>query len=347
MNDLPLARIGLGLHHPKRMYHLMVMLYIMISFCTLYGCHSESPKGSKLKKCAIRLKWLFNASTLGELWAKERDIYKKYGLDVELKEGGAEANALTELELGRIEFGVASGDQVLRALAKGASPVLLLQIFQKNPLEWMYIQERTNIKSPLDLKGKTVGITFGGNDETIFRALMAKYGLTEKDVHLYAVHYDYGPFWKGEVELWPVYRNTQGVFLTHKIHMKEEHPGFFDPHLYGVSFVANCLVTSRSVVNMDPDMVKRMVQAEREAWREALRPENEDDAVTILKKYDPNTPTEILREQIRKTRQIVLLPQGDVGKIDKEAWLNTFQVMNRQDLLDGGHLDIHSLLAGM
>ena len=47
---------------------------------------------------------------------------------------------------------------------------------------------------PKDLAGKTIGITFGGNDETIMRALLASAGLKENQVKLASVRYDYTPF---------------------------------------------------------------------------------------------------------------------------------------------------------
>jgi ABC-type Mn2+/Zn2+ transport system ATPase subunit len=53
--------------------------------------------------------------------------------------------------------------------------------------------------------GKTIGITFGGNDETIMRALLAKYDIKEDEVKFFSVRYDYTPFYKGvETLLKPV-----------------------------------------------------------------------------------------------------------------------------------------------
>jgi hypothetical protein len=63
-----------------------------------------------------------------------------------------------------------------------------------------------------DLAGKTVGITYGGNDETIMRALLATAGLDEQKVRLASVRYDYTPFFQKKIPIWPVYRNTQGIF---------------------------------------------------------------------------------------------------------------------------------------
>ena len=123
-----------------------------------------------------RLKWLFNVSVLGDLYAREMGIFKKAGLDVTIKEGGPERDAIRELELGYADFGVASADQVIRAQSKGSPVVVLAQLFQVNPLQWVYRPDLVDISQVKDLKGKIVGVTFGGNDETIMRTLLASRG---------------------------------------------------------------------------------------------------------------------------------------------------------------------------
>ncbi|MCG8617656.1 MAG: ABC transporter substrate-binding protein, partial [Desulfobacterales bacterium] len=60
-----------------------------------------------------RLKWLFNTSVAGDIMAREAGFFEKAGLDVTVKEGGPEKNAIKELELGYADFGVASADQVI------------------------------------------------------------------------------------------------------------------------------------------------------------------------------------------------------------------------------------------
>ncbi len=148
-------------------------------------------KGLAAEGLAYRLKWLFNVSTAGDLYADVTGLFAAEGLEVTLKAGGPERDAIKELELGYAHFGVASADQVIRALAKGARVVVLAQIFQVNPLQWIYRPEAGTLKAPADLRGKTVGITYGGNDETIMRTLLARAGLEEKDVALFSVRYDY------------------------------------------------------------------------------------------------------------------------------------------------------------
>ena len=82
---------------------------------------------------------------------------------------------------------MASADQVILALEKGARIVVIAQIFQANPLQWIYRATQPEIKSLADLKGQRIGVTFGGNDDAIMTTLLAKGDLGKKDVTLLSV----------------------------------------------------------------------------------------------------------------------------------------------------------------
>ncbi len=207
-------------------------------------------------KVIYRLKWLRNVSVVGALYAEDHQLFEKAGLDVEVKAGGPERDAIRELELGYADFGAASADQVLRARAKGAPVVVIAQLFQVNPLQWMYRPEEMQIKTLADLKGKTIGVTFGGNDETIMNTLLAEAGLSTSDVTLFSVRYDYTPFYRRQVQLWPVYRNAQGPIIEAQLDKAGEKTAFFNPAEFGVKFVANCVVTESRTAVEKPELVQ-------------------------------------------------------------------------------------------
>jgi NitT/TauT family transport system substrate-binding protein len=178
----------------------------------LFGCGQKPP----LEEVNYRLKWLYNVSAVGDLYAEAHGYFERQGLKVNVKPGGPERDALKELELGHAQFGVASADQVLRAAAKGAPIVVLAQLFQVNPLHWIYRPDQTSFTAPEDLKGKSIGVTFGGNDEAVLRAILAHYGIAENQVQLFSVRYDYTPFYEGKVAFWPLYLNAQAAIIGEK-----------------------------------------------------------------------------------------------------------------------------------
>lgn len=295
-------------------------------------------------KVAYRLKWLRNVSVVGALYAEDQQLFAKAGLDVEVKAGGPERDAIRELELGYADFGEASADQVLRARAKGAPVVVIAQLFQVNPLQWMYRPEELGIGKLADLRGKVIGVTFGGNDETIMNTLLAEAGLGSSDVKIFSVRYDYTPFYRRQVQLWPVYRNAQGPIIEAQLAKAGEKTAFFNPADFGVKFVANCVVTSSRTVAERPELVKRFLAALLAGWQQALDPQNEETATQTLQKYDPDTPRQILQEQLQITRGLVQPEAGPaIGTIDSKGWEQTEGIMRAQKQLAGA-VDLKAVL---
>jgi NitT/TauT family transport system substrate-binding protein len=298
------------------------------------GCSKKSDKN--LEEVTYRLKWLFNVSVVGDLYTDAKGLFNDQGLSVTIKEGGPEHDAIKELELNHAQFGVASADQVIRALSKGAPVVVIAQLFQTNPLQWIYRPDRVRIEGPEDLKGKTIGITYGGNDETIMRALLSKYEITNEDVRFYSVRYDYTPFYQGEVDLWPIYQNAEGVVIGEKLRKAGEQFSFFNPDAFGIHFVANSVVTTEQMLRERPGTVEKFVTALQKGWRQALDPEKKEEAVAIVQKFDRDTPVEIIRKQLTATRRLMQSSRVvQIGRIDTQAWKQTERIMLEQKLIPG------------
>jgi NitT/TauT family transport system substrate-binding protein len=286
-------------------------------------------------KVTYRLKWLYNVSVVGALYANVHHLFDHEGFSVTLKSGGPELDAIRELELGHADFGEASADQVIRAKAKGSPVVVIAQLFQINPLQWIYRPEEVHIQTLSDLKGKVIGVTFGGNDETIMRTLLVYGRITDSEVKLFSVRYDYTPFYQHKVQLWPVYRNAQGPIISDKLERAGEKVKYFDPSAFGVKFVSNSVVTMAQTLAEKPDLVKRFLQALLEGWQQALAPENKEIAVRTLQQFDQDTPRKILETQLEITRELVQpTPDFIIGGIDEKAWQQTEKIMLDQHQIE-------------
>jgi len=282
-----------------------------------------------------RLKWLFNASVVGDLYADAHGYFKDQGLSVEVKSGGPERDAIRELELGYAQFGVASADQVIRALAKGANIVVLAQIFQINPMQWIYRDKDIQIRALADLKGKVLGITFGGNDESIMRALLAKGGIADDEVTFYSVRYDYTPFYRYKAQLWPVYRNSQGIIIQRKLTAAGESTAFLAPADFGVKFVANSVVTSAAMFKDQSGQVKRFMTALIKGWEQAMALQNQEKAIAVLRQFDKDTAPDMLQDQLEITRELIVpAAPRQIGDIDIDGWKQTEQIMLDQKLIE-------------
>ncbi len=318
------ALMGKNNPTPKKTIKKLYILTVLLCCIALFPKTAQTDK----TKLVYRLKWLFNTSVAGDIYALEKNFFKSQGLKVTLKEGSPEKNAIKELELGYADVGVASADQVIRALAKGADILVIAQLFQINPMQWIYRADRPEIRTLNDLKGRSIGITYGGNDETIMRTLLAKAYLTERDVTLTGVRFDFTPFYKRRVEIWPVYRNSQGVILEERLAREKETTLFLDPSAFGVNFVANSIITSGSMVKEHQKTVKKFLKALLQGWESAMAPENEDVALQVVKNRDSGNSDQIRKKQLAATRKLVKpSPMTAIGTIQVRAWTETEAIM--------------------
>lgn len=292
------------------------------------------PRAFAADTVAYRLKWKFNTSVAGDIFADSAGFFEKSGLDVEVKAGGVGIDAIRELELSRAQFGVASADQVILALAKGAKIVVIAQLFQDNPLQWIYRADQPEITALDDLRGKRIGVTFGGNDDAIMKTLLAKGNLGKKDVTILSVQGNAIPFFKGDADLWPVYLNSQGVSYEDKLLKEGEKVRFFNPGEFGVNFVANSVITTQALVENNPQLVKTFLSALLDAWTASMAKENEDAVLDAVKKLDGGINDDIRRKQLVATRKLIQPdPEVSIGHMDVNGWEQTEAILLSEGMI--------------
>src|SRR3977135_3914852 len=125
-------------------------------------------------KVTIQLKWVSQAQFAGYFVAKAKGFYKDAGLDVTIKPGGPDVAPPQVIAGGGADVVVDWMPSALASREKGVPLVNISQTFKKSGLE-LTCRADTGIKKPVDLKDKTVGIWYGGN-EYPFLSWMSKLG---------------------------------------------------------------------------------------------------------------------------------------------------------------------------
>jgi NitT/TauT family transport system substrate-binding protein len=126
-------------------------------------------------KVTLQLKWVTQAQFAGYYVAKDKGFYKDAGLDVTIKPGGPDVAPEQVLAGGGADVVVDWLPAALAAREKGAAMVNIAQPFKHSGLE-LTCRADTGIKSPADLKDRTLGVWFYGN-EYPFLNWMGKLGL--------------------------------------------------------------------------------------------------------------------------------------------------------------------------
>jgi NitT/TauT family transport system substrate-binding protein len=267
-------------------------------------------------KVTIQLKWVTQAQFAGYYVAKDKGYYKDAGLDVTINAGGPDVAPPQVIAGGGADVVIDWMPSALASREKGVPLVNISQTFKKSGLE-LTCRAETGIKKPADLKGKTLGVWFGGN-EYPFLSWMSKLGFktdgSAGGVKVIKQGFNVDPLLQKQAdcvstmtynEYWQV---VDGGY-------KPEQLVVFKYADEGVSTLEDGLYVIEGKLK-DPAFVAKMakfVKASMKGWDYARK--NPDDAAKIVLAND-STGAQTEKHQKRMMGEIAkLLDTGD-GKLD-------------------------------
>ena len=139
-------------------------------------------------KVRLLLDWFVNPDHAALVIAKQRGIFTKHGLDVELI-APADPNAPPKLvAAGQAEYAL-SYQPTLQMLVAEGLPLVRVGVLVAQPLNSLVALEDGPVKSIADFKGRKIGYSIAGFEEALLGAILEKAGLTLKDVTLINVNF--------------------------------------------------------------------------------------------------------------------------------------------------------------
>jgi NitT/TauT family transport system substrate-binding protein len=272
----------------------------------------------------VRLKWFNQAQFAGFYVAQDKGIYKAAGLDVNIQPGGPDFPAIQMVAGGNEQFGVTGADQILIARSKGVPVVALAVIYRRNPFV-LFSLAKSGIKTPADFVGKKIGLKIGGNEELIYRAVLAKAGVDKSNLTEIPVKFDITPLLTGDIDVWP------GYLINEVLAAKEK--GFdvniIAPSAYGIDLYADTLFATEKMLKEKPQVVQKFVAATLKGWTSAMA--SPEEAAKITVKYGDKLTYD--HELAMMKASIPLLKPDDkpVGYMDEAGWSSVQKL-----LLDAG-----------
>jgi NitT/TauT family transport system substrate-binding protein len=272
----------------------------------------------------VRLKWFHQAQFAGFYVAKEKDFYQSAGLNVDIQPGGPDFPAIQMVTGGNEQFGVTGADQILIARSKGVPVVALAVIFRRNPFV-LFSLAKSGIKTPADYVGKNIGVKIGGNEELIYRAVLAKAGIDKAKLNEIPVKFDITPLLAGTVDVWP------GYLINEVLAAKEK--GFdvnvVSPPDFGIDLYADTLFTTEKMLSEKPDVVRKFVTATLKGWSGAIAAPEEAAQITV--RYGSKLTYDHELAMIKASLPLLQPDAQPVGWMDAANWSATQKL-----LVDGG-----------
>jgi NitT/TauT family transport system substrate-binding protein len=127
------------------------------------------------ERVTLQLKWLTQSQFAGYYVAQARGFYRGAGLDVRINPGGPDIAPPQVIAGNRADVIVEWMPAALAARERGVPLVNIAQPFKRSGM-MLTCRAETGIRAPADLRGRTLGVWFSGN-EYPFLAWMARLGL--------------------------------------------------------------------------------------------------------------------------------------------------------------------------
>ncbi len=203
-----------------------------------------------------------STDTINQVWtiAKEAGFYKKYGLDVDLVYIGSTTIGIAAIVAQDVQVGNAAGSGVANAAVRGADVVSAGCVINVLSYELVVLD---SIKSPEDLKGKSIGISrFGSASDVAARELLKGLGLKPmEDVKIIQVggaSERAAGFSRGVIAGFPSPPGNVHLIPGGLPHRILADMGDL-PKPYPLPFI--CAVTTKSFLAKKRDTVKRVLMA--------------------------------------------------------------------------------------
>ena len=282
-------------------------------------------------KVTLQLKWVTQAQFAGYYVAKDKGYYKDENLDVTIKPGGPDIAPEQVIAGGGADVIIDWMPAALATREKGVALVNIAQPFKHSGLE-LTCRADTGIKKPADLKDRTLGVWFYGN-EYPFLNWMGKLGFktdgSAGGVKVLKQGFNVDPLLQKQADCISTMTYNE-YWQVVDAGYKPEQLVVFKYENEGVATLEDGLYVMEDKLK-DPafvDKMARFVKASMKGWAWARA--NPDAAAKIVLDNDA-TGAQTEHHQKQMMGEINKLTEGSDGKLDPADYKRTVAT-----LLTGG-----------
>lgn len=243
-----------------------------------------------LHAAPVRIAYSSISGAMLPLWmAKDKQLFDKYGVDVELTY--IRGVAIEALLAGEVQFVRASPPAVVRSTLRGADLAIIANTINVAVFSLM---TKPEIRRPEDLRSKKIGVTnLGDSPDLVLNLLLDKWGLQRnKDLTVLGIRGGMPELMisvaKGFVDggMISAPSNLRGI----KMGLRE----LVDAADYGIAYINSPFSTRRSFIKSNRDTVLRVLRAYDDAVQDTRN--DRAGALKVLAKYVRLDDPEILAQ---------------------------------------------------
>ena len=299
---------------------------------------ARAARAQTLDKLVFQTDWRAQAEHGGYYQALAAGLYRKAGIDCEIRQGGPSLNIGQLLLTGRVDMTMSNSFEAFTYVRESAPFFTIASIFQKDP-QVLIGHPDTGFDGFEDLKGRTLLIGSGGR-VTYWPYLRKKFGLRDDQLRPYT--FNMAPYLAD--------RNVvQQGFVSSEPYSISKAIGRMPPYLLladaGFSAYQTTIAISRKLAAEKRDLIQRFVDATLEGWAQYLKGGPAIEAANaLIKKANPEQTDDRIEYAIKvmNERGIVMSGdalQGGIGAMTDARWRGFYQSMVDVDVLPRG-LDV-------
>ncbi len=316
-------------------FQLAVLTIFLSSGCSSEPANKPNSAGTKspatkLDEVELALNWLPEAEHGGFFAADVHGLFAERQLKVKIIPGGPGVPVIQNVATGKVTFGVTNADHVLVQRAQEADVVAVFAPIQQSP-RCIMVHKKSGITKFEDLKDMTLLIKA---NQTFLGFLRKKLPLTNVQIVDYAG--SVGPFLQDEKIGQQAYVFSE-PFLVQKEGAEPLNLMVSD---IGFNPYTSVLITRAEVIEKQPELVRRMVEACRLGWRKYLdEPEKTNEHIHSLNK---EMGLEILAFGTRTLKPLCetgLTSPEKLGEMTGERWTTLAEQLVEGKVIEPGKVD--------
>ena len=270
----------------------------------LAGAAIPPAAAQALDKVSFGTNWVAEGEHGGFYQALADGTYRKYGLDVTIVPGGPSVNNRILLPVGKIDFFLSANTlQAFDAVEQKIPTIEVAALFQKEP-QVVIAHPDQGVDKFADLKKLTLFISNEGVP-TFYQWLKADFGFTDAQVRPYT--FNPQPFLANKKSAMQGYVTSEPFAIAKAAN--------FTPQVFlladqGFSAYSTLIETRRELVDKNPDLVQRFVDASIVGWYNYLYGNN-SPANALIRKQNPEMTDELLAYCVAALKKYGIVDSGD------------------------------------
>jgi len=306
---------------------LMTLIFTLINISS----PGQSPAEEPLKKVKFVPQWHHQAQFAGYYMAYEIGIYQKYGLDVEILDGGPSAPSAKMLSESRVDFATLQLSAAIQQRAHGVNVINIAQTSQRSAIV-IVAKKKNGINKVEDLNAKRIGY-WRTDFEGVLQTFLKRHNLK---VEIVPINSTVNLFLLDGIDaMVTMWYNEYYTIISSGINEDElTHFLFFE---HDVNLPEDGIYCLEETYKKDPELCRNFVKASLEGWIYAFA--NEKKTVETIIKYmnkvhiKANNPHQ--KWMLARMGDIISPPnqKKPIGSLAEEDYLRVASILKEYNLI--------------